>query len=61
MAVKETRVTSKLAEASHSLAQAAKKDSSAMKSIAVLTMLFLPATAVAVSYHIHSYPPTSFL
>jgi hypothetical protein len=38
-----------LAEASKELARKSKRDSSSMKAIAVLTMFFLPGTAVAVS------------
>ena len=38
-----------VAKDSKSIAAAAKRDSSAMKSIALLTMLFLPATFVSVS------------
>lgn len=49
MALKEARVNGELAKSSKTIAEATMKDSSAMKSIAVLTMVFLPATAVAVS------------
>jgi len=38
-----------LTRSSQQIAQEARKDSSAMKSIAVLTMTFLPATYIAVS------------
>lgn len=48
MAIKESRVNGELAKGSMMIAEATMKDSSAMKSIAVLTMLFLPSTAVAV-------------
>ena len=40
-----------VAKDSKSIAAASKRDSSAMKSIALLTMLFLPATFVSVQYH----------
>ena len=49
MAIKEARVNGELARSSMEIAKATMRDSSAMKSIAVLTMVFLPATAVAVS------------
>lgn len=49
MAIKESRVNGELAKSSMMIAEATMKDSSAMKSIAVLTMIFLPATTVAVS------------
>ena len=35
----------------HEIAIEAKRDGSVMKSIAFLTMVFLPGTAVAVSFH----------
>jgi len=38
-----------IAEASARMAEATMKDSASMKTIAILTMLFLPGTAVAVS------------
>ena len=49
MAIKEARVNGELARSSMEIAKVTARDSSAMKSIAVLTMVFLPATAVAVS------------
>ena len=64
MALQEGRVNTQLAQSSKdiaaeasmqekkvmkSIAELMRKDSSAMKSIVVLTMVFLPATAVAVS------------
>lgn len=52
MAIKEARAHRELAESSMMIAKATMKDSSAMKTIAVLTMIFLPATAVAVSWKI---------
>lgn len=48
-------MASKEAKSSKEIAEATMRNSSAMKSIAVLTMVFLPATAVAVSH-----PTTSF-
>ena len=52
MAIKEARTSRELAESSKMIAKATMKDSSAMKTIAVMTMIFLPATAVAVSWKI---------
>jgi hypothetical protein len=49
MAAKDNLVNIGLAADSKKIAASSKKDSSAMKTIAVLTMLFLPATFVAVS------------
>jgi hypothetical protein len=45
----ENRISRSVAEDSSAVAVAAKRDSSAMKTIAVLTTVFLPATFVAVS------------
>jgi Mg2+ and Co2+ transporter CorA len=42
------------AEASHEIAEAAKKDSSDMKTIAIMTMAFLPATFLAALFAIPS-------
>lgn len=44
----ENRISRLVSEASTKVAVASKRDSAAMKTIAVLTMLFLPATFVAV-------------
>lgn len=66
IAIKEGRVNIELAQSSKEIAEATMRDSaamktiaqltwrdsSAMKSIAVLTMVFLPATAVAVSFRL---------
>jgi Mg2+ and Co2+ transporter CorA len=49
MAAKDNITNIGIAADSKKIAAASKKDSSAMKTIAVLTMLFLPATFVAVS------------
>jgi hypothetical protein len=49
MAAKDNIVNIGLAADSKEIAASSKKDSSAMKTIAVLTMMFLPATFVAVS------------
>ena len=49
MAQKGNLVTIALAADSRQIAAATKKDSSAMKTIALLTMIFLPGTFVAVS------------
>jgi Mg2+ and Co2+ transporter CorA len=45
-----------LAKSSKQLAEAARKDSSAMKSIAVLTMVFLPGTFFAALFAVPSMP-----
>jgi hypothetical protein len=47
MAQKDSKVNISLAETSTTIAQESKKDSSSMKSIAVLTMCFLPGTFLA--------------
>jgi hypothetical protein len=49
MAAKDSKVNITLAETSAVIAKESKKDSSAMKAIAVLTMFFLPGTFLAVS------------
>ena len=49
MAQKGNMITIALAADSKEIAMATKKDSSAMKAIALLTMIFLPGTFVAVS------------
>jgi hypothetical protein len=49
MAQKDAKVNIRLAETSTTIAEESKKDSSAMKAIAVLTMCFLPGTFLAVS------------
>jgi hypothetical protein len=46
----DSKASITVAEESTKLALAAARDSSAMKSIAVVTMLFLPGTFVSVSY-----------
>lgn len=48
MAQHDTRSNMSVAKDSKTIAIASKKDSSAMKSIAVVTMTFLPATFVSV-------------
>lgn len=48
MTQKEAIITSKIAYTSATIASESKKDSSAMKAIAVLTMFFLPGTFLAV-------------
>ena len=47
MALEEGRLSTELAASSKEIAEASMRDASAMKSISVLTMVFLPATAVA--------------
>jgi len=49
MAQKDSKVNIRLAETTTAIAREGKKDSSAMKAIAVLTMCFLPGTFLAVS------------
>lgn len=48
LALKDARVGQKLAADSSQMARASKRDSSAMKGLAVLTMVFLPGTFLAV-------------
>lgn len=49
MAQNDSRTNIAIAEASRRIAFETKRDSDAMKTIAALTMAFLPATFVAVS------------
>jgi len=49
MAQKDSKVHIELTKATAVIARESKKDSSAMKAIAVLTMCFLPGTFLAVS------------
>jgi hypothetical protein len=49
MTQKDSKVNIELAEMTALIARESKKDSSAMKAIAVLTMCFLPGTFLAVS------------
>jgi hypothetical protein len=49
MAIKEATTNGQVAKTSAIIARESKKDSSAMKAIAVLTMCFLPGTFLAVS------------
>jgi hypothetical protein len=49
LAHKSNRINLSLADSSRRIAMDAQKDSSIMKSIALLTMVFLPATFLAVS------------
>lgn len=55
MQQKDSKVNIQLAETSATIARESKKDSSAMKAIAVLTMCFLPGTFLAVSCFSLSY------
>ena len=57
MAAKDSKVNISLAETSAVIAKESKKDSSAMKAIAVLTMFFLPGTFLAVSLSPPSHGP----
>ncbi|KAI1369420.1 hypothetical protein F5Y08DRAFT_293262 [Xylaria arbuscula] len=50
----DARININLAKASKELAEAAKKDSSSMKSIAIMTMLFLPGTYFAALWAVPS-------
>ncbi|KAI1150268.1 hypothetical protein F4825DRAFT_20584 [Nemania diffusa] len=54
MTHEDARINISLAKASKELAEAAKKDSSSMKSIAVMTMLFLPGTYFAALWAVPS-------
>ena len=54
MALEEGRLSTELAASSKEIAEASMRDASAMKSISVLTMVFLPATAVAVRSFPHA-------
>jgi hypothetical protein len=50
MQQRDSRISQTISEQSTKIAVASKRDSSAMKAIAVLTMLFLPGTAIAVRF-----------
>jgi Mg2+ and Co2+ transporter CorA len=50
----ENRIARRVAEESAQVSIAAKRDSAAMKSISLLTMVFLPPTFVAVGSHVLS-------
>jgi hypothetical protein len=50
LAQKDARVGQKLATDSSQIARASKRDSSAMRGLAVLTMVFLPGTFISVTY-----------
>ena len=52
LAFKNNEINLSLARSSQRIAQETRKDSSAMKSIAVLTMVFLPATFIATLFEI---------
>jgi len=62
MAQKDSKVNIGLAETTTIIAKESKKDSSAMKAIAILTMLFLPGTFLAVNTFscLLPYSPLSF-
>jgi Mg2+ and Co2+ transporter CorA len=47
--MRDGRVSKSIAEASEQIARESKRDSSAMKTLAVLTTVFLPPTFIAVS------------
>jgi hypothetical protein len=64
MAQKDSKVNLQLAATTTTIAQESKKDSSAMKAIAVLTMCFLPGTFLAVctpSHRLHNFSHSSSL
>lgn len=50
MLLQESRVNQQIANKSKAIATSAKRDSSAMFGISVLTMLFLPATFISVRH-----------
>lgn len=52
MAQKDAKVNIELATTSALIAKETKKDGSSMKTIAVLTMFFLPGTFLAVSLNV---------
>jgi hypothetical protein len=52
----DSRLNMDIAQDSKELAEASRRDSSAMKIIAVLTTLFLPGTFLAVSFIIIFFP-----
>ena len=60
MAQKDAKVNIELAATSAALARETKKDGSAMKTIAILTMFFLPGTFLAVSFAFSSNYPFQF-
>jgi hypothetical protein len=55
MTQKDSKVNIELGEMTALIARESKKDSSAMKAIAVLTMCFLPGTFLAVSIYLVTY------
>jgi hypothetical protein len=55
MAQKDSKINIELAETTTVIARESKKDSSAMKAIALLTMCFLPGTFLAVRFHFKSF------
>ena len=48
---RDNKLNLTIARASKTIAVSSKRDSTAMKSLALLTMVFLPGTAIAVSTH----------
>lgn len=50
MQTRDSLINRELAKQSTQMAEATQKDSSAMKAIAIVTMVFLPGTAISVSY-----------
>ena len=55
MQQKDSTLSQSVALDSKKLAEASTRDSSSMKAVAVLTMVFLPSTAVAVSTQALNY------
>jgi hypothetical protein len=45
-------INTEIATSSAKIAEESRRDSASMKTIAVLTLIFLPATSIAVSLHI---------
>ena len=61
MAQKDVKVNIALAKSSAAIAKASKDDSSAMKTIAILGMFFLPGAFVAVRLNTSFRPTSPFL
>ena len=55
IAQRDSRLNFSIATDSHKIAMASRKDSSAMKAIAILTIAFLPATAIATIFSMNPF------
>ena len=55
MTHEDARINAQLAKASRDFAEAAHRDSSSMKTIAIMTMAFLPATSFAALFSLPSF------